>query len=180
MELRLPSSTLLQISGLQGQALGRSLASLIVARRQLWLSQARVPGSDKAVLLDEPISPGHTFGPAMEEILQRSHRKCEASRQVAALLPPRAFTWGRLSRWQAPQTRTVTRTDPVPTALLGDLGHRLQGTPAASNRAQPAGRGNAGHGQSTHHRHRRHFQGQRPKQPAQTSPPQFQQPEQGI
>ncbi|MGH0176291.1 UNVERIFIED_CONTAM: hypothetical protein FKN15_072208 [Acipenser sinensis] len=68
-ELRLLSSMLLQISGLQGHALGRSPASLIVARRQLWLSQARVPDVDKAALLDQPISPGHTFGPAMEEIL---------------------------------------------------------------------------------------------------------------
>ncbi|MGH0127699.1 UNVERIFIED_CONTAM: hypothetical protein FKN15_021529 [Acipenser sinensis] len=66
---RLLSSTLLQISGLQGQALGRSLASLIVARRHLWLSQARVPDVDKAALLDAPISPGHTFGPAVEETL---------------------------------------------------------------------------------------------------------------
>ncbi|MGH0144236.1 UNVERIFIED_CONTAM: hypothetical protein FKN15_048691 [Acipenser sinensis] len=56
-ELRLLSSTLLQISGLQGQALGKSLASLIVARRQLWLTQARVPDADKAALLDAPISP---------------------------------------------------------------------------------------------------------------------------
>ncbi|MGH0175678.1 UNVERIFIED_CONTAM: hypothetical protein FKN15_078092 [Acipenser sinensis] len=54
MELRLLSSTLLQISGLQGQALGRSLASLIMARRQLWLSQARVPDVDKTALLDAP------------------------------------------------------------------------------------------------------------------------------
>ncbi|MGH0119083.1 UNVERIFIED_CONTAM: hypothetical protein FKN15_031416 [Acipenser sinensis] len=76
MELHLLSSTLLQISGLQGQALGQSLASLVVAHRQLWLSQARVPDVDKAALLDAPISPGHTFGPAVEEILQRSHREC--------------------------------------------------------------------------------------------------------
>ncbi|MGH0189016.1 UNVERIFIED_CONTAM: hypothetical protein FKN15_033201 [Acipenser sinensis] len=47
-ELHLLSGVLLQIYGLQGQALGRSLASLIVARRQLWLSQARVPDTDKA------------------------------------------------------------------------------------------------------------------------------------
>ncbi|MGH0140759.1 UNVERIFIED_CONTAM: hypothetical protein FKN15_026149 [Acipenser sinensis] len=98
-ELSLLSSTLLQISGLQGQALGRNLASLIVARRQLWLSQARVPDADKAVLLDLPISPGHTFGSAMEEILQRSHQELEASRQVAKLLSPRASVWGRSSRW---------------------------------------------------------------------------------
>ncbi|MGH0177365.1 UNVERIFIED_CONTAM: hypothetical protein FKN15_008478 [Acipenser sinensis] len=72
-KLRLLSSTLLQISGLQGQPLGRSLASLVVARRQLWLSQVRVPDADKAALLDAPISPGYTFGPAVVKILQRSH-----------------------------------------------------------------------------------------------------------
>ncbi|MGH0166413.1 UNVERIFIED_CONTAM: hypothetical protein FKN15_050764 [Acipenser sinensis] len=130
-ELRLLSSTLLQVSGLQGQALGRSLASLVVARRQLWLSQARVPDADKAALLDVPISTGHTFGPAVEEILQRSHQEREVSRQVAALLPPRASAWGRSSRWRAPQTRTVTRTVPDSTAPLGDLRHHPQGTPAA-------------------------------------------------
>ncbi|MGH0127688.1 UNVERIFIED_CONTAM: hypothetical protein FKN15_021518 [Acipenser sinensis] len=137
MELHLLSSTLLQISGLQGQALGRSLASLVVARRQLWLSQARVPDADKAALLDAPISPGHTFGPAVEEILQRSHREREASWQEAALLPPRASAWGRSSLWRAPQMWTVTGTVPIPTAPLGDLRHCLHDTPAASNRAQP-------------------------------------------
>ncbi|MGH0126984.1 UNVERIFIED_CONTAM: hypothetical protein FKN15_012297 [Acipenser sinensis] len=67
------TGTLLQITGLQGQALGQSLASLVVARRQLW--QARVPDADKAALLDASISPGHTFGPAVEEILQSSHQE---------------------------------------------------------------------------------------------------------
>ncbi|MGH0152578.1 UNVERIFIED_CONTAM: hypothetical protein FKN15_023676 [Acipenser sinensis] len=75
--------------------------------------------------------------------------------------------------------RTVTRTVPVLMAPLGDLRHRLQGTPAANNLAHPAGRGNAGRGQPTHQHHRRHFQGQRPKQPPQTAPLQPQQPEQG-
>ncbi|MGH0136523.1 UNVERIFIED_CONTAM: hypothetical protein FKN15_035854 [Acipenser sinensis] len=49
------------------------------ARRQLWLSQARVPDAVKAELLDVPISPGHTFGPVVEEILQRSHWECKVS-----------------------------------------------------------------------------------------------------
>ncbi|MGH0169632.1 UNVERIFIED_CONTAM: hypothetical protein FKN15_060173 [Acipenser sinensis] len=138
---------------------------LIVARRQLWLSQARVPDADKTALLDMPISPGHTFGTALEEILQRSYWKREASRQVVALLIPRTSTWGRSNHWRAPQTWTVTRTVPVRMALLGDLRHHLQGTPAANNRAHSAGRGNAGHGQPTHQCPRRRFQGQRPRQP---------------
>ncbi|MGH0124792.1 UNVERIFIED_CONTAM: hypothetical protein FKN15_074493 [Acipenser sinensis] len=95
-ELRLVSSTLLLISGFQGQALCRSLASLVVARRWLWLSQARVPDMDKSALLDASISPGHTFGPAVEEILQHSHREREAPRQVAAMLPPRARVWEKM------------------------------------------------------------------------------------
>ncbi|MGH0159869.1 UNVERIFIED_CONTAM: hypothetical protein FKN15_038438 [Acipenser sinensis] len=115
-ELRLLSSTLLQISGLQGQALGRRLASLIVACRQLWLSQATVPDTDKATQLDAPISPVHTFGPVIEEILQRSHREREASRQVAALLLRGAGqTAGELLRrglspeqFQTPRLRWVT------------------------------------------------------------------------
>ncbi|MGH0156355.1 UNVERIFIED_CONTAM: hypothetical protein FKN15_044704 [Acipenser sinensis] len=45
-------------------------------------------------------------------------------------------------------TQTVTRTVPVPTALLGDLRQCLQGTPVANNRANPAGRGNAGRGRA--------------------------------
>ncbi|MGH0154760.1 UNVERIFIED_CONTAM: hypothetical protein FKN15_033940 [Acipenser sinensis] len=80
---------------------------------------------------------GHTFGPAVEEILQRSHREPETSRQVATLLPPRAPVWGKLSRWQSPQARTITRIVPVPMALLGDLRHCLQSTAAAGNRALP-------------------------------------------
>ncbi|MGH0120110.1 UNVERIFIED_CONTAM: hypothetical protein FKN15_063331 [Acipenser sinensis] len=82
--------TLLQISGFQGQALGRSLAGLVVEHRQLWLSQVKVPNTDKSALLEVPISPGYTFGPAVEEILQCSHKEQEASQQVAAMLPSRA------------------------------------------------------------------------------------------
>ncbi|MGH0170314.1 UNVERIFIED_CONTAM: hypothetical protein FKN15_070051 [Acipenser sinensis] len=60
-ELPAVSGTLLQISGFQGQTLGRSLAGLVVARRQLWLSQVRVPDADPywtclsplAILLDQ-------------------------------------------------------------------------------------------------------------------------------
>ncbi|MGH0121050.1 UNVERIFIED_CONTAM: hypothetical protein FKN15_049425 [Acipenser sinensis] len=78
-ELRFLSTTLLHLSDLQGQ--GRSLASLVVACRQLWLSPATVPNADKAALLDAPISLGHTFGPAVEEILQRSLRQRKASQQ---------------------------------------------------------------------------------------------------
>ncbi|MGH0145315.1 UNVERIFIED_CONTAM: hypothetical protein FKN15_049099 [Acipenser sinensis] len=81
-ELRLVLNRLLQISGFQGQALG-----LAVARRQLWLFKARVPDEDKSVLLDTPITPGHTFGSAVEEMLQRSHREHKVSQEIASMHP---------------------------------------------------------------------------------------------
>ncbi|MGH0172358.1 UNVERIFIED_CONTAM: hypothetical protein FKN15_063415 [Acipenser sinensis] len=70
-ELALVAQFLVKIAQLNAQAQGRSIASLVVARRQLWLSQVRVQEPDKAPLLDAPITPGHTFGPAVEEMLQR-------------------------------------------------------------------------------------------------------------
>ncbi|MGH0169872.1 UNVERIFIED_CONTAM: hypothetical protein FKN15_057760 [Acipenser sinensis] len=71
-ELDAIAQLLVKLAQLNERAQGRSIASLVVARRQLWLSQARVQEPDKAPLLDAPISPGHTFGPAVEEMLQRS------------------------------------------------------------------------------------------------------------
>ncbi|MGH0164647.1 UNVERIFIED_CONTAM: hypothetical protein FKN15_047636 [Acipenser sinensis] len=56
-ELGLVNNHLLQLSNYSGQALGRSMAALVVARRQLWLAQARVPDKDKELLLDAPVTP---------------------------------------------------------------------------------------------------------------------------
>ncbi|MGH0171504.1 UNVERIFIED_CONTAM: hypothetical protein FKN15_064561 [Acipenser sinensis] len=67
-ELGLVAQLLVKLAQLNARAQGRSIASLVVARRQLRLLQARVQEHDKAQLLDAPIIPGHMFGPAVEEI----------------------------------------------------------------------------------------------------------------
>ncbi|MGH0123730.1 UNVERIFIED_CONTAM: hypothetical protein FKN15_013596 [Acipenser sinensis] len=72
---------------LNARAQGRSIASLVVARRQLWLSKVRVQEPDKVPLLDAPITPGHTFGLAVEEMLQRPTKAREASQQLAKMWP---------------------------------------------------------------------------------------------
>ncbi|MGH0135923.1 UNVERIFIED_CONTAM: hypothetical protein FKN15_061918 [Acipenser sinensis] len=166
------AANFLQISGFQGQALGRSLAGLVVACRQLWLSQARVTDADKSALLDTPISPGHTFGPAVEEIMQRCHGEREASRQVAVMLRSHASAQGRGRRWHLAVT-TVTRTIPIPTAPRGDLRHCFQ---ASAARSQQQARGNARRGAPAHHcpSHRNC-----PRQPPSQPPSQPQQPQQG-
>ncbi|MGH0137182.1 UNVERIFIED_CONTAM: hypothetical protein FKN15_007239 [Acipenser sinensis] len=84
----------------KGRPWAEAWRDLVVARRQLWLSQVRVPDADKAALLDTPISPGHTFRPVVEEILQCSYREREASQQVAAMLRSHAPVWDRTKRWR--------------------------------------------------------------------------------
>ncbi|MGH0116790.1 UNVERIFIED_CONTAM: hypothetical protein FKN15_051516 [Acipenser sinensis] len=112
----------------KGRPWAEAWRGLVVARRQLWLSQARVPDADKAALLDAPISPGHTFRPAVEEILQCSYREREASQQVAAMLRSHAPVWDRRS--------AGVRTVLIPTALRGDLRHCLQASTAANTRSR--------------------------------------------
>ncbi|MGH0170033.1 UNVERIFIED_CONTAM: hypothetical protein FKN15_077959 [Acipenser sinensis] len=130
-ELRLVSGMLLQISGFQVQALDRSLAGLIVTHRQLWLSQARVPDTDKSALLDAPISPGHTFGPAVEKILQCSHWKWGVSRQVVSILPSHAPVDETLvsARDTDDPHCTMLRPEASPSGFRGRRGAR-RGAPA--------------------------------------------------
>ncbi|MGH0124883.1 UNVERIFIED_CONTAM: hypothetical protein FKN15_065453 [Acipenser sinensis] len=44
---------------------------------------------DKAPLLDAPITPGHTFGPAVDDMLQRSHQAPESTKELERLMPKR-------------------------------------------------------------------------------------------
>ncbi|MGH0115240.1 UNVERIFIED_CONTAM: hypothetical protein FKN15_006668 [Acipenser sinensis] len=105
-ELGLIAQLLVKLAQLNARAQGRSIASLVVARRQLWLSEARVQEHDKAPLLDAPITPGHTFGPAVEEMLQRSAKDKEASQQLATI-------WlRRPSQVKCPQEHQWRRTPP--------------------------------------------------------------------
>ncbi|MGH0118806.1 UNVERIFIED_CONTAM: hypothetical protein FKN15_056193 [Acipenser sinensis] len=105
-ELGTVAQLLVKLAQLNARAQGRSIASLVVARRQLWLSQARVQEPDKVPLLDAPISPGHTFGPAVEEMLQRCAKAREASQQLAKMWPSKPFQPRR------PQERQWRRAPP--------------------------------------------------------------------
>ncbi|MGH0164725.1 UNVERIFIED_CONTAM: hypothetical protein FKN15_076063 [Acipenser sinensis] len=99
-ELGTIAQLLVKLAQLNARAQGRSIASLVVARRQLWLSQARVQEPDAL------ISPGHTFVPVVEEMLQRSIKAHEASQQLARMWPNKPFQPRR------PQERQWHRAPP--------------------------------------------------------------------
>ncbi|MGH0145416.1 UNVERIFIED_CONTAM: hypothetical protein FKN15_040346 [Acipenser sinensis] len=125
-ELALVAQLLVKIAQLNARAQGRSIASLVVARRQVWLSQARVQEPDKAPLLDAPITLGHTFGPAVEEMLQRSAKAWESSQQMVKMWLhkpfqpkcPQEHQWRRTPP-QHQQRPGGTKTSPSSTAACG-------------------------------------------------------------
>ncbi|MGH0148165.1 UNVERIFIED_CONTAM: hypothetical protein FKN15_022389 [Acipenser sinensis] len=153
-ELGLIAQLLVKLAQPYVRALVRSIASLVVARRQLWLSQARVQEHDKAPLLDAPITPGHTFGPAVEEMLQRSAKAKEASQQLATIWPRRPFQVKRPQEHQwrrtPPQHQPCpggTKTFPASTAARGQIPfgrpQRTGWRPRGGGRPRPRGAGQA-------------------------------------
>lgn len=51
--------------------LGTLTATLLAARYQVWLTQAKLPGDYVKTLRDLPIAPGHLFGPNVPEHLEK-------------------------------------------------------------------------------------------------------------
>ncbi len=62
--------------------LGTLSATLLTARRQVWLAQARLPEDCKKTLRELPIVPGHLFGPNISEQLEKRMKLSEATRQL--------------------------------------------------------------------------------------------------
>ncbi|MGH0164736.1 UNVERIFIED_CONTAM: hypothetical protein FKN15_070059 [Acipenser sinensis] len=121
--------------------------------------------------LDAPIAPSHTFGPAVEEILQRFHREQEASRQVAVMLPSRAPVWDRF-KYGYPDKSNPCCTACRPEA--SPIGFRGSQYPS-----HPQGQGRTGRGAPAHQHSGKQFLRKHPKQPPRQAPPQPQQPQYG-
>ncbi|MGH0164491.1 UNVERIFIED_CONTAM: hypothetical protein FKN15_064862 [Acipenser sinensis] len=110
---------LLQVSGFQGQALGRSLAGLVVA------SQTPTPR----------VLPYRLERQKEKWLLQYDG----FNPSVAAMLPSHTPVRERMRRWHPSVTQMVTQTVPIPTALRGDLRHRLEASVTANIWGCPQG-----------------------------------------
>ncbi len=65
-ELRSATDLALRATKTTAQAIGRSMASLVVLERHLWLTLAEIKDADRVSFLDAPISPSGLFGPAVK------------------------------------------------------------------------------------------------------------------
>ncbi|ROL50005.1 hypothetical protein DPX16_0376 [Anabarilius grahami] len=65
-DLRKATDLALRATKATAQAIGRSMASLVVLERHLWLNLTEIKDLDKTAFLDAPVSPSGLFGSAVE------------------------------------------------------------------------------------------------------------------
>ena len=70
-DLRSATDLALRATKATAQAIGRSMANLVVLERHLWLNLTEIKESDKVAFLDVPVSPSSLFGPAVEGFRER-------------------------------------------------------------------------------------------------------------
>ncbi len=87
-ELRSATDLALRATKSTAQAIGRSMASLVVLERHLWLTE--IKDADKVSFLDAPISPSGLFGPAVEGFAERFTEAKKASQAMRHFLPKRS------------------------------------------------------------------------------------------
>ncbi|KAL0147865.1 hypothetical protein M9458_056824 [Cirrhinus mrigala] len=86
-ELRSATDLALRATKATAQAIGRSMASLVVLERHLWLTLTEIKDADKVPFLDAPISPTGLFGPSVEGFAERFSAAQKTSQAMQHFLP---------------------------------------------------------------------------------------------
>ncbi len=105
------------------QALGQSMANMVQARRQVWLSQANLLAQDCMAVIAAPLVPGEVFGPPAEAALEQSCRTRELTRSVVRAPATHGLrTSAGISNW--------ARAGSPSQAFVGHRRFATQGAPA--------------------------------------------------
>ncbi len=89
-ELRSATDLALRATKTTAQAIGRSMASLVVLERHLWLTLTEIKDADRVSFLDAPISPSGLFGPAVKGFAERFTEAQKVSQAMRHFLPKRS------------------------------------------------------------------------------------------
>ncbi len=89
-DLRSATDLALRTTKATAQAIGRSMFSLVVLERHLWLTLTEMKEADKVPFLDAPVSSGNLFGPAVEGFAERFTEAQKLSQAMRHCLPKRA------------------------------------------------------------------------------------------
>ncbi|ROL50609.1 hypothetical protein DPX16_23879 [Anabarilius grahami] len=112
-DLRSATDLALRATKATTQAIGRSMASLVVLERHLWLNLTEIKDQDKTAFLDAPVSPSGLFGPAVEGFTERFTAAQKSSQAMRYFLPKRSSSASAPSR---PRPAPAQQTKPAPSA----------------------------------------------------------------
>ncbi|KAL0203474.1 hypothetical protein M9458_001492, partial [Cirrhinus mrigala] len=85
----------LRATKMASQAIGRSMASLVVLDHHLLLTLTEIKDADKVPFLDSPVSPTGLFGPVVEGFVERFTAVQKSSQAVRLFLPKHASSSSR-------------------------------------------------------------------------------------
>ncbi|KAI2652720.1 ORF V: Enzymatic polyprotein [Labeo rohita] len=116
-ELRSATDLALRATKATAQAIGRSMASLVVLERHLWLTLTEIKDADKVPFLDAPISPTGLFGPSVEGFAERFSAAQKSSQAMQHFLPKRLSSTAASGRPKsAPPQQPVKPASTTPSA----------------------------------------------------------------
>ncbi|KAL0152267.1 hypothetical protein M9458_051990, partial [Cirrhinus mrigala] len=116
-ELRSATDLALRATKATAQAIGRSMASLVVLERHLWLTLTEIKDADKVPFLDAPISPTGLFGPSVEGFAERFSAVQKSSQAMRHFLPKRSSSTAAPGRPKsAPPQQPVKPASTTPSA----------------------------------------------------------------
>lgn len=127
------TDSLLQAFAYMAREQGRVMSHLTSARRQVWLAQSPLSEPCRRSLRSLPVVPGHLFGPAAQDALQRGLQVSQARRQYASLRQLRTPAWRPSSVARQPSATTPPAPQPRPPAA------RRFRQPSAGQRARQGG-----------------------------------------
>ncbi len=118
-ELRRWTDLALCATKTMAQAIGRSMASLVVLKRHLCLMLMEIKDTDKVPFLDLPVSPTGLFGPSVERFAERFTAAQKLSQAMRHFLPKRS----RSAQTPQPAKTAPPATQPEPKPAPRDRSH---------------------------------------------------------
>ncbi|XP_067261185.1 uncharacterized protein [Chanodichthys erythropterus] len=97
-DLRSATDLALHATKATAQAIGQSMANLVVLERHLWLNLTEIKEMDKTAFLDAPVSPSGLFGPAVEGFTECFTTAQKSSQAMQHFLPKRSSSMSASSR----------------------------------------------------------------------------------
>ncbi|ROJ42279.1 hypothetical protein DPX16_1720 [Anabarilius grahami] len=134
-DLRSATDLALRATKAATQAIGRSMASLVVLERHLWLNLTEIKEQDKTAFLDAPVSPSGLFGPAVEGFTERFTAAQKSSQAMRHFLPKRSSSASAPSH---PRPAPAQQTKPAPSASQAAPPKEHRHRSRSSNKRRPS------------------------------------------